>query len=109
MDDVVHTDDHTVALARAFTACFVIRGAQLSIVKRLETEHIVNIHKSCISWIIKRCAGYDAVKNRKLLRHAVLFFRSLQQLLSTVESRDALAMYVLAHSRSSTFVTQSFL
>lgn len=92
MDDVVRTDDNTVALARALTACFVIRGAQLSIVKRLGTEHIVDIHKSCISWIVKRCAGYEAVKNKKLLKHAVLFFRSLYHLLSTIDSRDALAV-----------------
>lgn len=94
LDDVIHEDDHTVALAKALASCFVIRGAQLSVVKRLQSQYVVGVHLSSISWIIKRLANYAANNNNKMVKKGVLFFRSLQHLVSTIESRDVLQMYV---------------
>jgi cohesin complex subunit SA-1/2 len=63
MDDLVHVDEHVVALARTLSSCFVVRGAQLSVIKRLESEHVVEVHTSSISWIVKRIATYENSKN----------------------------------------------
>lgn len=83
----MHTDEHAVALARALGACFVVRGAQLSVIKRLESDHVVEVHISSISWIVERLASTSKGMKKKLL-----LFRLLQQLLSTLDSRDALKM-----------------
>ncbi|KAF8513560.1 hypothetical protein BU17DRAFT_95252 [Hysterangium stoloniferum] len=90
MDDIVHIDDHAVALARALSACFIVRGAQLSVVKRLESEHVVDVQTRSISWIVKLLAGYVTLSNKKMTNKALLFFRVLQQLSASIESRDAL-------------------
>ncbi|KIJ37056.1 hypothetical protein M422DRAFT_61048 [Sphaerobolus stellatus SS14] len=90
LDGSRDSNEHTVALARALTSCFVIRGAQLSVIKRLDGEHVVVVHLNSISWIVKKLAAYEATQNKKMIRRALHFFRALQQMLSTVESRDAL-------------------
>ena len=92
MDDQVHVEEHAIALARALAPCLVVRGAQLFVIKRLESEHVVDIHTSSISWIVKRILTYQNNKNKKMRAKAVLFFRTLQPLLVSVTSRDALKM-----------------
>ena len=92
LDGHVHVEEHAVALARALASCFVVRGAQLSVIKRLESEHVVEVHTNSISWIVKRISTYENNKNNKMRTKALLFFRTLQQLLVTVDSRDALKM-----------------
>lgn len=39
-----------VGLAKALSPVFVIRGAHLSITQRLPSQHIIEIHKTLISW-----------------------------------------------------------
>lgn len=91
LDDAVHTDEHAVALARALNSCFVIRGAQLAIIKRLESECVVEVHTRSISWVIERLSAYNIATNN-MAKKTLLFFRVFQQLLSPVDSRDALKM-----------------
>jgi cohesin complex subunit SA-1/2 len=86
----VHTDELALALARALNACFVVRGAQLAVIRRLDSEHVVDVHTSSISWVIDRLSANGSTSKKG--KRAVLFFRLLQQLLSTVDSRDALKM-----------------
>jgi len=93
LDGLVDYEDHTIALARALSSCFSLRGAQLAIIKRLDSEHVVNIHVSSISWIVKRLATYETAKNKKMAKKTLMFFRVLQQLVAvSMESRDALKM-----------------
>jgi cohesin complex subunit SA-1/2 len=95
LEGVVRTEEHAVALAKLLVSCLVVRGAQLSIVKRLESDYVVNIHTNLLTWIGKRLSAYEANKNKKLKNTSILFFRALVPLLSSVESRDALRMCVV--------------
>ncbi|KAG1847841.1 hypothetical protein DFJ58DRAFT_797077 [Suillus subalutaceus] len=90
LDSVVRGEDHVVALAKQLGQSFVIRGAQLSIVKKLDSQYIVQTHTNLLTWIVKRIGTYEAAKNKKARKTAILFFRVLQPLLTAVDSRDAL-------------------
>ncbi|KAH7883079.1 hypothetical protein F5I97DRAFT_1979019 [Phlebopus sp. FC_14] len=90
LDSVVKDEERTVNLAKQLASAFFIRGAQLSVVRRLDSQYIVKTHKDLLTWIIKRIATYELNKNKKHRNTAVLFFRVLTLMLSPVESRDAL-------------------
>ncbi|CCM03065.1 uncharacterized protein FIBRA_05185 [Fibroporia radiculosa] len=92
IEGIVHTEDHTVALAKLLASCLVIRGAQLSIVRKLDGPHIVKIHTTALSWIGKKLVTYESSKNKKARNRAILFFKALLPLLSSVDSRDALTI-----------------
>lgn len=83
-----------MALAKMLSGCLWIRGAQLSVVRRLDSQHIINIHTTLLTWIGKRLALYEANKNKKGRNTAVLFFKVLHPLTAPVQSRDALKMCV---------------
>lgn len=83
-----------MALAKMLSGCLWIRGAQLSVVRRLDSQHIINIHTTLLTWIGKRLALYEANKNKKGRNTAVLFFKVLHPLVAPVQSRDALKMCV---------------
>lgn len=82
----------SVSLAKALSPIFVIRGAQLSIVQRLPSQHVVELHSSLLSWILKRIAGYDASGNKKKKADSIEFFRVLHALLVTIDSNEASQM-----------------
>lgn len=92
LDSVVRGEDHVVALAKQLGQSFMIRGAQLSIIKKLDSQYIVQTHTNLLTWIVKRIGTYEAAKNKKGRKTAILFFRVLQPLLAAVDSRDALKM-----------------
>ncbi|KAI6041487.1 hypothetical protein EDC04DRAFT_2565548 [Pisolithus marmoratus] len=92
LDSVVHNEDCSVGLAKQLASTFMIRGAQLAVVRRLDTQYIVKMHTVLLTWIIKRISTLDANKNKKQKGNAVLFFRVLSVLLKSVESRDALSI-----------------
>lgn len=92
LDSVVHSEDHSVNLAKQLASSFMIRGAQLAVVRRLDSKYIVKIHTLLLTWIIKRISTYEANKNKKQKANSVLFFRVLSALIKAVESRDALTM-----------------
>lgn len=92
LDSVVRTEDHSISLAKQLSSSFVIRGAQLVVLRRLESQHIVQIHIQLLTWIIKRISSLDVNENKKQRASSVLFFRVLSALLKGVENRDALAM-----------------
>lgn len=85
---------NAVQLAKLLSTCLVVRGSQLSVVRRLASPHIVQIQTSLLSWITKKIAGYEKNKNKKGLKTAVAFFRVLLPLLNALPSADALKMYV---------------
>ncbi|OCH94580.1 hypothetical protein OBBRIDRAFT_747233 [Obba rivulosa] len=90
LDSVERTEEHSVALAKALSACFLLRGAQLSIIRRLDSQFVVEIHTTLLTWISKHLAASEASKNKKSLAKAVTFFRVLQPLLSSIDNRDSL-------------------
>ncbi|KAG2361086.1 hypothetical protein BDR07DRAFT_1472291 [Suillus spraguei] len=79
LDSVVRGEDHVVALAKQLGQSFMIRGAQLSIVKKLDSQYMVQTHTNLLTWI-----------NKRARKTAILFFKVLQPLLAAVDSRDAL-------------------
>lgn len=74
------------------SAALVIRGAQLSIVQRLDGDNLVTIHQELINWATKKIAQYEKNGNKKLRNVAIEFFHSLTQLLISADSSDAAQM-----------------
>lgn len=94
-DRIVETEQHTLALAKALAPCLIMRGAQLSIIRKLPSEHIAEIHTTLLSWITKKISAYETMKNKRGRNKSILFFRVLQHLLVGIDSSDALKMYVI--------------
>ncbi|KAL1948450.1 hypothetical protein VTO73DRAFT_12525 [Trametes versicolor] len=92
LDAVVNTEEHAIALAKALSASLLIRGAQLSIVRRLDSKHIVNIHTTSLNWIVKRLATYETAKKKKARNKCIVFFRVLIPFCSSVDNRDSLTI-----------------
>ncbi|KAG6868507.1 hypothetical protein C0993_001847 [Termitomyces sp. T159_Od127] len=90
LDGVVKDETNSVQLAKLLATCFVVRGSQLSIIRRLDSQFVVQIHTELVSWIVKRVTVYESNKNKKSIKLAVLFFRALVPLLGVIPSRDAL-------------------
>ncbi|CAE6429916.1 unnamed protein product [Rhizoctonia solani] len=90
IDNVSKSDANTIALAKALSGALVIRGAQLSVLRRLDTAQVANVHTTCISWIVKKISGYQTMGNKNARNRSVAFFKSLVWLLGTVESADAI-------------------
>ncbi|EIW79750.1 hypothetical protein CONPUDRAFT_106434 [Coniophora puteana RWD-64-598 SS2] len=91
-DNIVSTEEYTVGLAKQLAGAFLIRGAQLSVVRRLDARYVVRVHTDLLTWAIKRIAALEGSgnKNKRAKGVAVSFFRVLVPLLNSVESRDAL-------------------
>ncbi|KAL4076765.1 hypothetical protein V8B97DRAFT_2084279 [Scleroderma yunnanense] len=92
LDSVVHSEDQSINLAKQLASSFMIRGAQLAVVRRLDSKYIVKIHTLLLTWIIKRISTSEANKNKKQKANSVLFFRVLSALMKAIESRDALTI-----------------
>lgn len=95
MDGVVKDEEQMVGLAKQLATSFLIRGAQLAVVRRLDSRFVVKTHKELLQEAIKNVSAYERGKNKKRSGVAVSFFRAMVPLLKGVESRDALAMCVL--------------
>ena len=92
LDGVVSDEGNTAQLAKLLATCFIVRGSQLSILRRLPSQYIIQIQTNLLSWIAKRIAAYENNNNKKSLKHAVAFFRVLVPMLGAIQSRDALKM-----------------
>ncbi|OBZ76095.1 Cohesin subunit psc3 [Grifola frondosa] len=92
LDGMVRGEEHSVALAKTLAACLMIRGAQLSVVRRLDSRYVVDIHTTCLTWIGKRLAAYENAKVKKARNKCILFFRALLPLLGTIDNRDSLVI-----------------
>ena len=89
---MANTEEHSIALGKSLSACLLIRGAQLSVVRRLDSKYIVEIQTASLDWVSKRLAAYEAAKNKKARTKCIRFFRVLLPLLSSVKQQDALTM-----------------
>lgn len=94
LDNIVDGETHTVALSKQLASSFLIRGAQLSVVRRIDSQYVVQIQTNLLTWIGKRLATYENNKNKKSRKIAITFFRVLIPMLATLDSRDALKMSV---------------
>lgn len=94
LDGIVSDETNVVQLAKQLAPSFMLRGAHLAILKKLDVQYIVQIQTTLLSWIAKRIAGYESNGNKKSLRIAITFFRALIPLLSGIQSRDAMKMWV---------------
>jgi hypothetical protein len=74
----------------------LVRGAQLSVVGRLDAPHVVAIQTQLLGWAAKRAGAAAAAGNKPTRNSALLFFRVLQPLLAPVDARDALKMCVFS-------------
>ncbi|KAI0316231.1 hypothetical protein OF83DRAFT_1276961 [Amylostereum chailletii] len=90
LEGVVGDETHAISLAKLLVGCLMIRGAQLSIVRKLDSVHVVAIHTTLLSWAAKRIGAFESNKNKKARNSAILFFKVLQPLLAPVDSRDGL-------------------
>ncbi|KAF8892974.1 hypothetical protein BD779DRAFT_1609978 [Infundibulicybe gibba] len=90
LDGLVQDEGNCLSLTKLVSTCFVIRGSQLSIVRRLDSQFVVQVQTVLLTWIGKRIAVYESNKNKKSMKLAVTFFKVLIPLLSTIQSRDAL-------------------
>lgn len=92
LDGFVHDEGNAVQLAKLLSTCLIVRGSQLSVLRRLSSPYIVQIHTNLLSWITKKIAGYERNANKKGLKKAIAFFRVLIPLLNALPSGDALKM-----------------
>ncbi|TFK53082.1 hypothetical protein OE88DRAFT_1718118 [Heliocybe sulcata] len=90
LDGIENTEEHSVALARLLSSCFLMRGAQLAVIRRLDPKFVNEIHVDSLTWIGKRLATYENNDNKRGRNKALLFFKVLIPLLAAVDSRDAL-------------------
>ncbi|KAJ7164977.1 hypothetical protein C8R46DRAFT_1097762 [Mycena filopes] len=95
LDGIVSDETNVVQLAKHLAPTFILRGAHLAVLKKLDAQYIVQIQTTALSWIAKRIAGYEANGNKKSLRTAITFFRALIPLLAVIQNRDA--MKIKAH------------
>ncbi|KZV96026.1 hypothetical protein EXIGLDRAFT_833952, partial [Exidia glandulosa HHB12029] len=95
LDDVVQTESHAIALAKVLSTAFFVRGQQLTVTRRMDSQHVVAVHTNGISWIVKQIATHESNKNARMKRKALMFFKVLALLLSSIENRDA--MKIKAH------------
>ncbi|KAJ6481707.1 hypothetical protein C8R45DRAFT_1150698 [Mycena sanguinolenta] len=77
LDGIVPDETNVVQLAKHLAPTFILRGAHLAVLKKLDAQYIVQIQTTALSWIAKRIAGYEANGNKKSLRVAVTFFRAI--------------------------------
>ncbi|KAF9029519.1 hypothetical protein BDZ89DRAFT_1065307 [Hymenopellis radicata] len=90
IDGVVDDEENAIHLAKQLATCFVIRGAQLTVIRRLDVNFVVQIHSTLLSWLGKRLASYNADKNKNALKRTLSCFRPLTQMLAVVQDREAL-------------------
>lgn len=102
LDGVVRSEDNSIALAKLLVSSLVVRGAQLSVVKRLDSHFVVSIHTTLVSWVCKRVASYESNGNKKARNKTILFFKVLVPLVTAVDTRDSFKVCVVVVSLSAT-------
>lgn len=89
---MVRDETNATQLAKLLANCFIVRGNQLSVIRRLPSQYIIQIQTNLLSWISKRLAAYLTNDNKRSFKVSIAFFRVLIPLLNAIDSRDALKM-----------------
>lgn len=90
----MRSEENAVALAKVLAGAFLLRGAQLMVVRRIDSQHIVAFHTMAITWLLKRISAYDSANNKKAKNKIIIFFKCLSSLLGSVDARSSLQMSV---------------
>ncbi|KAJ3501848.1 hypothetical protein NMY22_g18781 [Coprinellus aureogranulatus] len=90
LEGLVSDETESLALAKALSQTFVLRGMQLSVLKRLDAQYIVQIHTNLLNWVAKRLKAYESNKNKKLRKTSILFFKLLVPLVNGIDDEHAL-------------------
>ncbi|KAI3614191.1 mitotic cohesin complex [Moniliophthora roreri] len=106
-------ESDVVALARLLASCFVIRGSQLAVLRRLEAQYVVSVQTNLLTWIANQLATHQDSGDKKGLKTSLLFYRTLIPLVGSIESRDALKIkahldQVLAHAKVEPATTKAW-
>jgi cohesin complex subunit SA-1/2 len=88
-------EEKVYQLGKALSSSFLLRGTHLAVVRKLASEHIVQIQLDLLSWLVKRLASLQQSEKDRGFRKALSLFRTLNPLLSALQSRDGLKMSVL--------------
>ncbi|KAF9078436.1 hypothetical protein BDP27DRAFT_1309581 [Rhodocollybia butyracea] len=75
-----HDETHLLALAKLISSCFLIRGSQLAVLRRLDAQHVLD----------NQANGIRSSSGDPPHKVAIVFFQALVPLVATVQSRDAL-------------------
>ncbi|KAF5323111.1 hypothetical protein D9611_009237 [Ephemerocybe angulata] len=90
LEGLVSDESESLALSKLLSQTFVLRGSQLSILKRLDAQYIVQIHVNLLNWVAKRLKAYESNKNKKLKKTSILFFKLLVPLVNGIDDEHAL-------------------
>ncbi len=88
------SEDHTLNLAKALQGALLIRGPQLSVIQRLDSDSLTSLHHDSIDWVIRKIRGYESINNKNLRNSAIQFFHILVPLLPAVSKSEAETMSV---------------
>ncbi|RXW15379.1 hypothetical protein EST38_g10469 [Candolleomyces aberdarensis] len=90
LEGAVSDETESLQLAKLLSQCFVLRGSQLSVLRRLDAQYIVQIHINLLNWVAKRLKAYESNKNKRLKKASILFFRLLVPLVNGIDDEHAL-------------------
>ncbi|KAF7319423.1 SCD domain-containing protein [Mycena chlorophos] len=95
LDGIVEDESNVVQLAKALSQAFVLRGAHLAVLKRVDTQYVVQVQTTAVTWIAKKLGSLQTSKNKRGLLVGVTFFKALIPLLAGLQQKDA--MKIKAH------------
>lgn len=92
VDGDVSTSEPFLALTRLMQNSVVVRGAHLSILRKLASPAYVRIHTNVIAWTIKKAAALEDTQQSAAKDRAALAFRGLANIVAGLNGKEALAM-----------------
>ncbi|KAH8829165.1 hypothetical protein DL96DRAFT_1814433 [Flagelloscypha sp. PMI_526] len=76
-------------LAKLLVTMFTLRGTHLTVLKRLSSAHIVEIHLKLTTWLAQRIHEYDKEDAHTLLKRTADLFKFLVALVNGLDTKDA--------------------
>lgn len=89
-------------VTRVLGTATLVRGPQLSIVKKLPREDHARIHTDSIAYIVERLTRYVDSEQEDQAANAIRLFKPLAHLLTGLDGKGALIMFVLHFPRLGT-------
>lgn len=83
-------DDSLASLCKLLVSHFTVRGTQLSVLKRLSSGHIAEIHIHLTDWLAEKLCASQEDEADRVFRRTTTFFRNLIPLVTGMDSKDAL-------------------
>jgi cohesin complex subunit SA-1/2 len=77
-------------LARLLASATIVRGPQLSILKRLPGDYHVKIHTNIIDYITEKMENYDKAGRKEQMTKAISLFKALSNILTGLDGRASL-------------------